>query len=286
MLLVLYRLLAWLPLSWLQWIGRRVGGMVYRLSPAYAARLRENAARAGYPGDAFARRAAAEAGASALEVPCVWFRAERALARCHTDDWGVVEAAVAEGKGVLFLTPHLGCFEVTARYLARRNGAITVLYRPPRKAWLARLVETARAAPGLATAPANLNGVRQLVRALRKGESIGILPDQVPGNGEGVWAPFFGRDAFTIVLPGRLVAQTGAPVVLTAGERLPHGRGWRIHYLRMPGALPDTPQGQAAWINAGMEAMIRRCPEQYLWGYNRYKAPPGTVRDATAPESP
>lgn len=274
-MLTFYRLLAWLPLACLHGLGRLVGRLAYRLSDRYAQRLRENAKLAGYEGEDFALRSAAAAGEGALEVPRVWFRPDQALQTCRTDDWGVVQAAIDEGKGVLYLTPHLGCFEVTARYLAHRAGPITVLYRPPRKAWMSRLVEAARSGPNLSTAPANLQGVRRLVRALRKGEAIGILPDQVPGNGEGVWAPFFGRDAFTIVLPGRLATQTGAAVVVTAGERLPGAQGWRLHFERLPGPVPETPEGQATWVNAAMEKIIRRCPEQYLWSYNRYKAPPG-----------
>lgn len=280
MLLTFYRLLARLPLRWLHRLGRWLGLLVYRASADYAARLRANAALAGYPGEDFARRSAAAAGEGALEIPRVWFRPERALAECRTDDWDAVQGALDEGKGILFLTPHLGCFEVAARYYAHRGGPITVLYRPPRKAWVSQLVEAGRRGPNLDTAPANLQGVRQLVRALRKGGAVGILPDQVPGNGEGIWAPFFGKPAFSMVLPGRLAAQTGAAVVLAAGERLPRGQGWRVHFVRLPGPVPETAEAQAAWVNAGMEAMIRRCPEQYLWGYNRYKAPRGEAPPA------
>lgn len=277
MLLILYRLLACLPLAWLHAMGRCLGRFVYRVSPIYAARLRANAALAGYADEAFARRSAAAAGEGALEVPRVWLRTPESVALCRTGDWSVVEDARAEGKGILFLTPHLGCFEITARFVAARGLPLTVMYRPPRKAWLARLVEGGRPMQGMETVPANLQGVRQLLRTLRNGGAIGILPDQVPGKGEGVWAPVYGKPAFTIVLPGRLALQTGAPVVLSAGERLPGGQGWKIHFLRLDGPVPDTPEAQAAWVNAGMEAMTRRCPEQYLWGYNRYKTPPGVA---------
>ena len=116
------------------------------------------------------------------------------------------------------------------------------------------------------------------MRALRKGEAIGILPDQVPGNGEGVWAPFFGRPAFTMVLPGRLAGQTGAAVVLAAGERLPRGQGWRSVSCGCRGPCPRAAEAQAAWVNAGMETVIQRVPSQYLWGYNRYKKPQGRTQ--------
>lgn len=255
--------------------------LVYRLSPIYAARLRENAERAGYPGETFARAAAASAGEGALEVPHVWFRPDQALSAVVPEGWHHVEAALAEGKGILFLTPHIGCFEIAARYYAHRAGPLTVLYRPPRKAWLSVLVEAGRKGPNLDTAPANLQGVRRLVRALRKGDAIGILPDQVPGQGEGVWAPFFGRPASTMVLPGRLASQTGAAIVLAAGERLPGGKGWKVHFVRIQGDLPEGSEAQAAWVNAEMERVIALAPTQYLWGYNRYKTPRSQAGSAT-----
>jgi KDO2-lipid IV(A) lauroyltransferase len=134
-----------------------------------------------------------------------------------------------------------------------------------------------------------MQGVREFVRALRRGESVGMLPDQAPSVGDGVWAPFFGRMAYTMTLPGKLATQTGVPIILTAGERLPGGRGWRIHYVRVPEPLPADAAEQAALLNAAMETLIRRCPDQYLWSYNRYKtprgAPPAPAADAATPAS-
>jgi len=277
MLLFLFRLLSHLPLPMLHGIGHAAGRAVYALPGKYRDRLRANAAQAGYPEPAFARRAAAQAGAMILELPRVWLRNEDSLARVVSDDEHVVRAARAEGRGILYLTPHLGCFEITARHLVRA-APLTVMYRPPRKAFLAPVMEAARGASGLAVVPANMQGVREFVRALRRGEAVGMLPDQAPGVGDGVWAPFFGRMAYTVTLPGRLAAQTGVAVVLTAGERLPRGRGWRIHYVRVPEPLPADAAGQAAAFNAAMETLIRRFPEQYLWSYNRYKTPRGAPR--------
>jgi KDO2-lipid IV(A) lauroyltransferase len=123
--------------------------------------------------------------------------------------------------------------------------------------------------------PANRQGVKEFVKALRKGEAVGMLPDQAPGEGEGVWAPFFGRHAYTMTLAGKLAAQTGVAVIMTAGERLPQGKGWRIHYVRLPDPFPTDALAQATLINQAMETLIRRFPEQYLWSYNRYKTPAG-----------
>ena len=148
-----------------------------------------------------------------------------------------------------------------------------MLYRPARKAWLRDLVDTARGRARLATAPTTLAGVKQMLKALKAGQAVGLLPDQVPPQGLGEWAPFFGRAAYTMTLPARLAQQTGARILLAWGERLAWGRGYRIHLRPLPGALAKEPAAAAAQVNALMEELIRECPAQYLWGYARYKAP-------------
>ncbi|CAM5210735.1 KDO2-lipid IV(A) lauroyltransferase OS=Castellaniella defragrans OX=75697 GN=HNR28_000137 PE=4 SV=1 [Castellaniella defragrans] len=274
MLLFLVRLLACLPLSWLQSLGRGIGLFVYGFPGRYRRRLQGNARQAGYGTAAFARRAAAESGAMILEIPKVWWRTSDCLARTHSDKESVVRDALAEHRGVLYLTPHLGCFEITARHLTQ-HGPLTVMFRPSRSPLLDPIVESARDMHNLRAVPANRQGVREFVRALKRGEAVGMLPDQVPREGDGVWLPFFGRQALTMTLAARLALQTGVAIILTAGERLPHGRGWRIHYLRLPEPFPSTPEALAAAINQAMETLIRRFPEQYLWSYNRYKWPDG-----------
>ncbi|MEO7009068.1 MAG: lysophospholipid acyltransferase family protein, partial [Caldimonas sp.] len=138
------------------------------------------------------------------------------------------------------------------------------------------LVGGSRTRPGLAAAPATLAGVRQMIRALRRGEAVGLLPDQVPPEGLGVWAPFFGKPAYTMTLAARLVQQTGAVPLAAWGERLAGGAGYAVHVAAFAEALPADPAAQAesaAVVNRAMERLIRQRPEQYLWGYHRYKAP-------------
>lgn len=272
MVLFIFRLIAQLPLPMLHSIGRGLGTLVYCWPGRYRRRLRQNAAQAGYSDKRFARRAAAETGAMILETPKVWLDTQGCLARTHSTDDTIVREALAENRGVLYLTPHLGCFEITARYLLQ-HGPITVMYRPPRQAFLEPLMAQARNTSGLNAVPATLQGVRQFVRALKRGEAVGMLPDQVPSGGDGVWAPFFGKQALTMTLAGKLAAQTGVAVILTAGERLPNGKGWKIHYVRLPDPLPSDTHALAELVNKSMESLIRRFPEQYLWSYNRYKIP-------------
>ena len=150
---------------------------------------------------------------------------------------------------------------------------MTVLYRRSRRGWLVPLSEEGRGA-NLKLAPADLSGVRRLLKALKSGEAVGMLPDQVPGNGEGAWVPFFGRPAYTMTLAARL-AETGATVLLAYAERLDYGAGFHLRLFPLSAPLAGDPMQRAAQLNAELETLIRQCPEQYLWGYNRYKVPAG-----------
>lgn len=267
MLVRLSRLAARLPLAWSQALGALAGRAALALSPSFRRKSSDNLALAGLLDEPMLRRTAAEVGRAAAETPFVWFgEHERVEALIRVEGQEVLDAARAAGRGVILLTPHLGCFEAAARAVAR-SGPITVLYKPPRIDAMRRLVETGRASPGVRPVPASASGVRGLLRALKRGEAIGVLPDQVPSDGDGVWAPFFGRPAYTMTLPHRLARLTGASVLLACGERLPRGEGWRVRFEPLVGE--PTPEA----VNRSMETLIRRLPEQYFWGYNRYKAP-------------
>jgi KDO2-lipid IV(A) lauroyltransferase len=273
MLVTLFRLLSKLPLPVLHASGATLGWLVYLVSPSYRNRLRDNIGRAGYAG--CRRTAVGESGKNILELPFIWFAPpQRVLGMATVENWDLAQTALDAGQGVIFLTPHLGCFEIIAQAIAAR-APLTALYRPPRKAALQPLVEQARARNGLSLAPANLAGVRTLVKTLKKGMAIGVLPDQVPQQGEGVWADFFGKPAYTMTLPAKLHQMTGAPIILSYAERLPGGAGYLIRFARFEETLGDTAGQNARAINAGMEKLIARCPAQYFWSYNRYKAPAG-----------
>lgn len=280
MLVAVFRQLSRLPLSALHALGAALGWLVYAASPTYRRRLKDNIGRAGF-GDNL-RSSVGQIGKSVLELPFIWFAPpERVLRTVRVEDWDKVEAARARGRGLIFLTPHLGCFEVSAQIAAARMP-LTVLYRPPRKAILKPLMEDARARHNLALAPANLAGVRMLLKTLKQGGAIGLLPDQVPQNGEGVWADFFGKPAYTMTLSAKLQQMTGAPIILAYAERLPRGQGYVLHLTTFEQPAAGTAEEQARAINAAMERLIARCPEQYFWSYNRYKIPAGVTPPETA----
>lgn len=268
--------------------GSAVGWLAYALSPTYRRRFAAHADLAGVARARW-RPAIANAGRTLLELPFLWLRPHGVpiSPRVNWNGIDVLEAALARarsrGRGIVLLSPHLGAFEVIAQAYAERFGErcpMTALYRPARKAWLRELVDGARARPGLATAPATFAGVRQMMRALRRGEAAGLLPDQVPPQGMGVWASFFGRPAYTMTLAARLAQQCKAEIVLMRCERTAPGIGYIIHVSPMARELPQGPAGDeqhqvrcATVINREMEQLILQNPEQYLWGYHRYKPP-------------
>lgn len=277
-----FRLLSRLPLPWLQTLGAGLGWMVWWASPSYRHRFLQNTQAAGLRWDQV-KPAVAAAGMVLAELPWLWMRpaSKRLDVPLHWDGLNHVTDALQQGRGMILLSPHLGCWELGAQMMAEHlgpvHGPMWVMYRPARKAWLRDLVAGSRQRPFLQAAPANQSGVRQLLRTLRQGGYTAILPDQVPPQGQGVWSRFFGRDVYTITLAVRLARQTGAQVVMGWCERLPKGRGFISHFepwdhAGLQGAqvsLEDT----VLAMNQHIEAMVRRAPGQYLWGYARDKQP-------------
>ena len=275
----IFRLLSHLPLYWLHRIGAALGWLAWLASPTYRRHLRENMVLA--LGEDEARRvrssAIANAGRSSLELPKIWLRPleETAARVVKISGWELVDAATREGKGIVYLTPHLGCFEVTAQYMST-HAPVTVLYRPPKQAWLQTMILAGRARAQLHLAAADLAGVRTLLKALKRGEAVGMLPDQAPRLGEGRWIDFFGKPAYTMTLAARLT-ESGAAVIVVWAERLPAGAGYHFHLQAPTEPLHGSTEQRAQQINRELELLIRQCPQQYLWAYNRYKRPRGVA---------
>lgn len=274
---LVFFLLGSLPLRVLHALGAALGWLVYFASPSLRRDMRRNADLAGLDA-AQMNGAIAEAGRMVAELPWVWsVRTDRLRGAIEWDGLELIQSTLSQRKGVIYLTPHMGCFEALpaahAMWLAPRFGPMTVLYRPSRSEALDRMAKAARAMPGVRVAPTNTAGVRSMLKALKSGAAVGLLPDQVPEEGLGVWAPLFGRPAYTMTLAGRLARHTGAPTLLVYSERLARGQGFRVHVrtIRLP--LDDSDEAVAASMNRQLEAMILEHPSQYMWGYARYKTP-------------
>lgn len=287
--MILLRLLARLPLPVMHGLGIVLGWLVYWTPGRHSGRLRAHLLGAGLADSPRAqrrllRRTIGEGGKAVTELLPVWLRPYATVLKFvrGTSGWEAIDAATAAGKGVILLSPHIGCFEMISLYVASQQP-FTAMYKPPRNAFLDRLMLTGRQRGQANLVPTDLSGVRAQLAALRRGEAIGILPDQVASSGDGVWAPFFGRPAYTPTLVASLQRKTGAPAFFVAAERLSWGRGYHLHVLPLGDLLPADKVAAATRINEAVEVIVRRFPTQYLWSYNRYKRPGGAPDPDTLP---
>ncbi len=272
---LLFKLVGALPLSIVQALGWCAGWLTWRLPGRYKRRAAENLKQAFPDSTAQTLRAALlSSGQLIYEMPFWWTRRDDAFlnTKLACDNWQQFDEALALGKGVILLSPHVGCFELLGPVYSSRYRS-TVLFRPPRMQWLQDWIIAMRSRDQLTMAPANQAGVRTLVKTLLRGNTVGILPDQVPAEGDGVWAPFFGKPAYTMTLVQRLQKLSGATIFILGAKRNHIGQGYTLKYKKLEQPLPDDDIAAATIINQEMEAMIAQMPEQYLWGYNRYKAP-------------
>ena len=267
------RLLSKLPLPAIHGLGVGLGWLALLSNTKYARLMKQNleSSQIASNQENFKRilhQNIAETGKAFLETFAIWFKPYEKLNNLYQgcSGWEFVEKSLKNKQGIIFLTPHLGCFESTSLYYGQFHP-ITVLFRPPRQAWLMPLIYEGRQRGQVSLAPANQQGVKQLLQALKRGEAIGILPDQAPYEGEGEWAPFFSRPAYTMTLASKLAEKTGAQVLMAFGERLPKGRGYHIHIKPVVEGGINTPE----LLNQEIEKAITQCPSQYMWGYDRYK---------------
>lgn len=290
-----FRLLARLPLGANHALGGFLGRLVYRVSPRYRWRLQDNLRASGIarsPAELarMARANAGEIGKCATEIAWALFRPDDVADLIRERiGWDEVMRLRAGDRPILFVTPHLGAYDIAGRYLWTQLP-ILAMYRPHKIGWVDQLLREGRnrgAAPdGTNVAPATLAGVRMVLKHLKRGGCTVVLPDQVPGEGDGEWADFFGRPAYTMTLVARLQQATDAAIVFCYAERLPGGTGYRLHLRPLDAPLPEDRRAAAQRVNEMVETLVRECPEQFLWGYNRYKRPAGAPPAPTAEQAP
>jgi Kdo2-lipid IVA lauroyltransferase/acyltransferase len=267
--------LSLLPLSLIHWIGAILGGIFHWFKPKVKEILVENLKESLLFAETKALENAVknnvrEMGKTMLESMAIWGSSQKVVLNWinQVHHFEVIEKALIENKGIIFLTPHIGAFEISSIFYASKYP-ITILYRPSRQKCLNHSIQFGRSKGQLTLAPTDVSGVKKLLLALKKGEAIGILPDQIARNGDGEWANFFNRPAYTMTLVSKLVARTDAAVIMAVVERLSGGRGFDIHLERLDNkALQST-----ANLNQALERKVREFPIQYMWNYDRFKSP-------------
>lgn len=280
-MVTLLSLLARLPLPFWHGVGWLVGWLAYGFDQRYAQRLRDNLQQSGLARDSshytqLLHSSIGEIGKGAIELLIAWFRPPQLQAKLvkNISGWPILEEAVAKGKGVILMTPHLGGFELAGIPVYQKMSIMT-MYRPPRQKWLDKLMQHGRKKVLGESIPADLSGVRKMLKFLKQGGITVILPDQAPQGDGGVWVPFFGKPAYTMTLISKLRKATGAELVWLTGERLPRGRGFHLHFHSFAGQMTGDEAHDALLLSQNIEAQIARLPDQYLWSYNRYKQPAG-----------
>jgi KDO2-lipid IV(A) lauroyltransferase len=277
MIALTLRLLSFLPLPILHGLGVLLGWLIYLAPGRHSPRMRANLEQSGLCGNPacrpLRRQVIAEAGKGILELAPIWMRPLRRTIKLVRKVTGqeLLDKALEEGKGVILIAPHIGGFEIINQYLSSRLP-LTSMYRPARNPVIDRIMKQGRERGQARLVPTDMTGIKAMLKALKKGEAIGILPDQVASKGDGVWAPFFGRWAYTPTLVSRLAQSSGAALFITYAERLSWGRGYHIHIVPVAPFSVDK-QEAAAQLNREVENVIRKIPAQYLWSYQRYKKP-------------
>lgn len=275
------RLLARLPYPLVQAIGAGLGWLAGRI-PNRHRRITERNIKLCFPelsaGERhrLVRRSLVETGKTLTESVYLWLGDARRIESLAqgASGWEGVEEAMARGKGVIVISPHLGSWEYVGVYCAARYP-MTCMYRPPRQAQFDSIVRQGRERTGMSIVPTNTKGIRALLQALRKGEIVGILPDQDPRDSGGTFAPFFGIPANTMTLVSKLASKTGAVPIFAFAERLPGSRGFHMYFVPAPkgtGDADDTRSARA--INEGVETLVRIAPAQYQWSYKRFRTRP------------
>lgn len=269
MLRLIFKLLSLLPLPILHLLGKALGTILFHTASKAKRLTVDNMAQSQLFPEPLAkavRQSFSSLGRAILETPFIWNSDNQKIAKLvkKVHGWEAVEASINSNKSAIFLTPHMGCFEITLRYFALHHP-ITALYRPPKKTWLAPLVNIGRARNNITLAKANASGVRKLMKTLKKGGAVGILPDQKPSAGEGEWADFFNKPAYTMTLASKLAEKTDAAVFTVFGERLENGKGYDLHFTKVD-SIATTQQ-----LNNAIETQIKQSPHQYYWSYHRYK---------------
>ncbi|MCP1317912.1 lysophospholipid acyltransferase family protein [Halomonas sp. 707B3] len=273
----LWRTLSRWPMRGLWRIAALVGPQVYRFSKRER-KVTEINLKVVYPDapasqrQSLAKQSLQHSTATMLELGHAWMappeKVEASILAVHGRD--KLDSARAEGRGVIVLAPHFGNWEVLNFWLSS-HFPFTAMYEPPKIAELEPIIRHGRERMGAKLVPTNPRGVAALLKALKRSEAIGILPDQEPDWGSGVFAPFYGRDAYTATLLPKLVARTQARVVTGVALRIP-GKGFEIHFLDADERVYSADDAASATgVNASVEASIALDPAQYQWEYKRYR---------------
>lgn len=281
LLKLLLRLLALLPLRVNHFCGALLGSLLYRFDKKFKHVTLTNL-RLCFPDkteqqiEQLGRDSVKESAKAMTEIGPLWFWSQQRVLKLVKKVTGeeLLTQAMADGKGAIIAAPHIGCWEIIGPYCSVKHP-FTIMYRPATISEINQVMVNSRTRTGATLVPTDASGVRGLFTALKKGELIGILPDQDPDKENGTFAPFFGVPTNTMQLLPKLASKTKAAVIFTYAERLPRGQGFHIHFTASPDGIHERRmEVSTAALNKGVEQCVVALPEQYVWSYKRFKTRP------------
>jgi KDO2-lipid IV(A) lauroyltransferase len=291
----LLRLVALIPLGPAVRLGAWLGGLGYRLF-GEARRLALQHLAQAFPEktpaerEEIARRMFVHLGMSAMEITSIGSYADRVE---QYRDLSSVElgTALARGKGIVFVTGHLGNWELMARAVAKVGAPVSAVAKRGGDARLMGLIEGWRQDGAVTTLwREDASTARALLRVFKENRVLGILCDQ-DTDVQGVWVPFFGRPAWSPRAPADLALRTGAPILVGTSHRKSErpGAGFLFEVTEVPyDPKPADREAEVVRITAACQALledaIRRHPADWVWMHERWKTqppPPATPAPAT-----
>ncbi|MFK7160746.1 lysophospholipid acyltransferase family protein [Marinospirillum sp. MEB164] len=277
-----WRLMGRLPLVWIQRLGQWAGRLTWRFSERERHVSQVNVElcfphKTPWERDQLARSALIESAKTMLEMGRMWLAPPQKLLKSvvKVEGYEVIAQLQAEQKPVILLGPHIGQWEIISLWFAQRHPFMA-MFAPSKVRELDPLIKSGRERTGARLVPTDVKGVAALLKSLKKGGAVGILPDQEPDAGQGgVFAPFFGVPALTATLLPKLVSRTQAQVFTALARRLPNGQGYELIFEPADARVyAEDEQVAAAGVNASVEALIAHAPSQYQWAYKRFRQRP------------
>ncbi len=280
MIRAVYAVIAWLPLRVIQWLGAGLGYLLWLADTDLTRTTRINIGLCFPELSApeqrrLARQSLLETGKTMLETGACW---NWSLDKCrslihHIEGEQLFAERCADQRGLILLLPHLCTWEMLHPVLTAHTS-FTAMFKPPQIVALDEWMQKVRNRSSAVMVPANRRGVSELMKALKAGQCVVVLPDQEPERESGGFAPFFGIEALTVSLVHGLATKTNAQLLVVNTKRLPCGRGFDVVF-RDANAInvPDLRTSLTA-MNAIVETAVREIPAQYQWEYKRFKQGP------------
>lgn len=277
---VLYRLLACLPLKAIQMLGTALGGLLWLTNSRMTKTTLANVSLC-FPElppseqKNLARQSLIETGKTILETGACW---NWSLEKCKTlirriEGEELFAERCADSRGLILLMPHLCTWEILHPVLTAHTH-FTAMYKPPKIRPLDGWMQAVRNRSSATMVPANRRGVTELVKTLKAGGCIVMLPDQEPERESGAFAPFFGVETLTVSLVHGLATKSNAQLLLINAKRLPDGNGFDVVFRDANAVNTEDLRESLTAMNAIIETAVREIPEQYQWEYKRFKRRP------------